>query len=75
MFFSSVKFFSSHIKNSFNISVLNISVGGHLFCGGNKLTSLAGAPTSGGFWCTNNTVKFTEQDVRAVCAVKKKVYV
>jgi len=34
----------------------NISVGGHLFCGGNKLTSLKNAPSSvgGGFYCSHN---------------------
>ena len=29
----------------------------------------------GNFYCNNNPVKFTEEQVRAVCDVKGKVYV
>lgn len=52
-------------------------VGGEFGCGNNKLTSLEGAPTyvGGSFNCRHNPVKFTEEQVRAVCDVKKKVYV
>ena len=52
-------------------------VGGEFGCGNNKLTSLTGAPTyvGGSFNCRHNLVKFTEEQVRAVCDVKKKVYV
>ena len=52
-------------------------VGGEFGCGNNKLTSLDGAPTyvGGSFNCRYNPVKFTEEQVRAVCDVKKKVYV
>ena len=52
-------------------------VGGEFGCGNNKLTSLDGAPTyvGGSFNCRHNLVKFTEEQVRAVCDVKKKVYV
>lgn len=52
-------------------------VGGEFGCGNNKLTSLEGAPKTvgGSFNCRYNPVKFTEEQVRAVCDVKKKVYV
>ena len=53
------------------------SVGDDFDCSYNDLTSLAGAPkTVGGFFdCTDNPVKFTKEQVRAVCDVKGKVYV
>ena len=53
------------------------SVGGNFNCSVNKLTSLVGAPTSvgGRFNCSNNVVKFTEEQVRAVCDVKGKINV
>ena len=53
------------------------SVGGNFICSYNKLTSLTGAPETvgGDFHCYNNSVKFTEQQVRAVCDVKGTVYV
>ena len=46
-------------------------------CMYNKLTSLQGAPKTvgGDFWCSDNPGKFTEQQVRAVCDVKRNVYV
>jgi len=49
------------------------TVGGSFGCSFNKLTSLAGAPkiVDKDFHCRNNTVQFTEQDVRAVCDVKE----
>ena len=53
------------------------SVGGHFNCSWNNLTSLIGAPkTVGGhFHCYDNTVQFTEAQIRAVCDVKGNVYV
>jgi hypothetical protein len=53
------------------------SVGGFFRCYNNKLTSLVGAPSSVGgvFRCYNNAVKFTEEQVRAICNVKGMVYV
>ena len=53
------------------------TVDGTFDCSRNKLTSLAGAPkTVGGFFdCTDNPVKFTREQVRAVCDVKGDVYV
>ena len=53
------------------------SVGLSFYCNHNKLTSLVGAPTSvgGSFNCSNNVVKFTEEQVRAVCDVKGTIYV
>jgi hypothetical protein len=52
-------------------------VGNNFICSYNKLTSLEGAPSSVGedFICNNNPVKFTREQVRAVCNVKKKVFV
>jgi hypothetical protein len=54
----------------------HITVGGDFYCSFNKLTSLVGAPKSVGedFICHSNNVKFTEQDVRAVCDLKGTVY-
>ena len=53
------------------------TVGGDFICYNNKLKSLTGAPkfVGGEFSCHTNPGKFTEQDVRAVCDVKGKVYV
>ncbi len=53
------------------------SVGDDFDCSYNDLTSLAGAPkTVGGFFdCTDNPVKFTKEQVRAVCDVKGKIFV
>ena len=52
-------------------------VTGTFNCKENLLTSLKGAPSSVGedFICNNNPVKFTREQVRAVCNVKKKVFV
>ena len=54
-----------------------VDVSGDFSCDDNKLTSLMGAPESVGrdFSCNNNSVKFTEEQVRAVCNVERKVYV
>ena len=51
-------------------------VGYDFDCSSNyKLTSLEGAPkfVGGNFYCLRNS--FTEEQIRAVCDVKKKVYV
>jgi len=52
-------------------------VNGNFYCSWNKLTSLEGAPqkVDRHFICHSNDVKFTEEQVRAVCDVKEKVYV
>ena len=52
-------------------------VGGEFGCGNNKLTSLEGAPTyvGGSFNCRYNPVKFTEEQVRAVCDVDGRIFV
>ena len=52
------------------------TVGGSFGCSFNKLTSLAGAPkiVDKDFHCRNNTVQFTEQDVRAVCDVLGSIF-
>lgn len=53
------------------------NVGRDFWCGVNGLTSLEFAPTSVGrdFDCIENTVKFTEAQVRAICDVKGKIFV
>ena len=53
------------------------SVGGHFYCYSNKLTSLDGAPKKviGNFDCSNNAIKFTIEQVRAVCDVKGTIRV
>ena len=61
------------------ISLINApsSVKRDFYCAHNKLTSLTGAPKTvgGSFSCNNNPVKFTEEQVRAVCDVKGKIFV
>jgi len=51
-------------------------VGGSFYCSWNNLTSLTGAPkiVDKDFSCGFNDVKFTEQQVRAVCNVKGDLY-
>ena len=46
-------------------------VGGYFSCAHNQLTSLEGAPQKigGDFHCRNNSARFTEEQVRAVCNV------
>ena len=53
------------------------NVGRDFWCGVNDLTSLEFAPTNVGrdFDCIENQVKFTKEQVRAVCDVKGDVYV
>jgi len=52
-------------------------VTGNFYCSWNKLTTLKGAPqkVDRHFICHSNDVKFTEEQVRAVCDVKGTVYV
>jgi len=52
-------------------------VGGYFDCNENDLTSLEGAPekVGGSFLCSDNAVQFTEEDVRAVSDVKRRIYV
>ena len=53
------------------------TVNGVFGCSSNKLISLEGAPKFVGedFMCRFKPGKFTEEQVRAVCDVKEKVYV
>ena len=48
-----------------------------LYCYDNELKSLFGAPETvgGDFYCYNNPGNFTEEQVRAVCDVKGKIFV
>jgi hypothetical protein len=52
------------------------TVGENFGCSYNKLTSLDGAPkiVYKDFYCRNNTVRFTEKQVRAVCDVKGYIF-
>ena len=52
-------------------------IGGDFYCSNNKLTSLDGCPKYVGkdFYCYKNSLKFTEEQIRAVCYVKGKVVV
>jgi hypothetical protein len=73
------------VGGNFNCSYNNLTslencpktVGENFGCSFNKLTSLAGAPkiVGGDFYCHSNDVKFTEEQVRAVCNVKEKIFV
>ena len=53
------------------------TVNGVFGCSSNKLISLEGAPKFVGenFMCRFNSVKFTEEQVRAVCEVKGHIFV
>lgn len=53
------------------------SVKGDFYCNGNRLISLEGAPqyVGGIFDCSENAIKFTEEQVRAVCEVEGEIYV
>jgi hypothetical protein len=57
--------------------LLGLHVNGNFYCDGNRLRSLQGAPVSvrGDFYCYDNKVKFTEEQVRAVCNVRGCIYV
>ena len=50
---------------------------GNFYCSWNNLTSLKGAPqkVDRHFICHSNDVKFTEEQVRAVCEVKGHIFV
>ena len=73
------------VNGWFNCSLNNLTslencpkiVNGNFYCSWNKLTSLEGAPqkVDRHFICHSNDVKFTEEQVRAVCDVKGDVYV
>ena len=79
----------SKVNGNFNCSNNNLTslegapkeVGGSCYCYENNLTTLEGAPKTvgGNFDCGNNPGPngkgFTEDDVRAVCDVKGKIYV
>ena len=75
---SSVKrdFYCAHNKLT-SLTGAPKTVGNNFYCAHNKLTSLDGAPKTvgGSFSCNNNPVKFTEEQVRAVCDVKGKIFV
>ena len=72
------------VNGWFNCSLNNLTslencpkiVNGNFYCSWNKLTSLEGAPqkVDRHFICHSNDVKFTEEQVRAVCDVKGTVY-
>ena len=53
------------------------AVGGSFYCGLNRLNTLEGAPegVGGYFNCSYNSTKFTKDDVREVCKVKKGIIV
>jgi hypothetical protein len=73
------------VNGWFNCSLNNLTslencpkiVIGNFYCSYNNLTSLEGAPqkVDRHFICHSNDVKFTEEQVRAVCDVKGTVYV
>ena len=52
-------------------------VSGYFNCSVNQLTSLKGCPSTldGDFYCYNNKVHFTEEDVKKFCKVKYSIYV
>ena len=49
-------------------------VGVGFYCSSNRLTSFEGGPRETNyFYCSNNSINFTEEDVRKVCKVKEKI--
>lgn len=51
-------------------------VGDTFDCSYNQLTSLEGAPnTAENFWCNNNLIQFTQNDVKKVCNVKSEIII
>jgi hypothetical protein len=68
-------FFCGHNKLT-SLQGAPSSVGGSFYCSFNYLTSLTGAPkfVGGAFSCGFNEIKFTEEQVRAVCNVKGDIY-
>lgn len=70
------KDFYCYANNLISLTGASEFVGNNFDCSSNyKLTSLEGAPkfVGGNFYCLRNS--FTEEQIRAVCDVKKKVYV
>ena len=75
----------SSVGRNFNCSYNDLTslefaptnVGRDFWCGVNDLTSLEFAPTNVGrdFDCIENQVKFTKEQVRAVCDVKGDIFV
>ena len=70
-------YFNCSYNNLTSLDGAPKTVGSDFYCDNNKLTSLVGAPKTvgGSFDCSDNPVKFTKQQVRAVCDVKGDVYV
>jgi len=70
-------YFDCSLNNLTSLANAPRSVGGNFYCSFNKLTSLVGAPRSVGkdFWCMGNAIKFTIEQVRAVCDVKGEIRV
>ena len=54
-----------------------ITVGNNFWCRNNELDNLKGCPTTvgGSFYCDNNKIKFTKEEVRALCNVKGNILV
>jgi hypothetical protein len=81
---TSLKNSPKYVSNDFlcNDNMITSLVGaptnvvGRFDCSNNNLTSLEGAPKTVGdnFFCGFNDVKFTEEQVRAVCNVKGDIY-
>ena len=69
-------FSSSHNKLT-SLEGAPKEVGGDFWCSYNQLTSLEGGPkqVGGSFWSYYNKVKFTKDQVNAVCKIQGKIYV
>jgi hypothetical protein len=54
----------------------DIEIDGDFDCYDMGLTTLEGCPkyVSGNFWCENNQVQFTEEDVQKYCDVKTYIF-
>jgi hypothetical protein len=52
-------------------------VGGSFYCSSNQLVSLEGCPreVGGDFSCIDNKKKFSREEVKRVCKVKRQIYV
>ena len=63
--------------SSFSSFIKFRNVEGYFYCSSNQLTSLEGCPQSvgGGFYCSGNKKKFTIEEVRKLCNVKREIVV
>ena len=70
-------YFSCYNNKLTSLKGAPMKVGNNFNCSNNQLTTLEGAPkeVGGYFKCYHNNVKFTKDQVNAVCKIQGKIYV